>query len=79
MCSSPGHFDRTGEIELAVQYSTHPPADWVHTKVTTNNYLSVVNLVDSGEIELAVQYSTHPPADWVHTKVITNNYLSRDM
>lgn len=34
MCSSPGLLQREGVIELAVKYSTHPPAHWVHTKVT---------------------------------------------
>ena len=35
ICSSPTYFTDTGEIELAVQMSDHPPAYWVHTKVKT--------------------------------------------
>ncbi|XP_003969023.2 oxidoreductase NAD-binding domain-containing protein 1 [Takifugu rubripes] len=31
MCSSPGLLQREGIIELAVKYSKHPPAHWVHT------------------------------------------------
>lgn len=33
MCSSPGLLQREGIIELAVKYSKHPPAHWVHTMV----------------------------------------------
>lgn len=32
ICSSPADFARDGVIELAVKYSTHPPADWIHKK-----------------------------------------------
>eukprot|EP00064_Thunnus_orientalis_P018125 superscaffoldBa00004076_g18216 len=31
MCSSPGLLQREGVIELAVKYSKHPPAHWIHT------------------------------------------------
>lgn len=33
MCSSPGALRREGIVELAVKYSEHPPAHWVHTAV----------------------------------------------
>ncbi|XP_017281802.1 oxidoreductase NAD-binding domain-containing protein 1 isoform X2 [Kryptolebias marmoratus] len=31
MCSSPGLLQREGVIELAIKYTKHPPAHWVHT------------------------------------------------
>ncbi|XP_012729707.2 oxidoreductase NAD-binding domain-containing protein 1 isoform X3 [Fundulus heteroclitus] len=31
MCSSPGLLQREGVVELAVKYTTHPPAHWIHT------------------------------------------------
>uniref|UniRef100_A0A8C5E318 Oxidoreductase NAD-binding domain-containing protein 1 n=2 Tax=Gouania willdenowi TaxID=441366 RepID=A0A8C5E318_GOUWI len=31
MCSSPGLLQQEGVIELAVKYTKHPPAHWVHT------------------------------------------------
>lgn len=31
MCSSPGLLQREGVVELAVKYTEHPPAYWVHT------------------------------------------------
>lgn len=33
MCSSPGLLQREGIVELAVKYSKHPPAHWIHTTV----------------------------------------------
>ena len=33
ICSSPKTLKDTSTIELAVKYSDHPPALWVHTKV----------------------------------------------
>lgn len=33
MCSSPALLQREGVVELAVKYSKHPPAHWVHTVV----------------------------------------------
>jgi len=32
MCSTPSTFRDTQTLELAVKYSTHPPAHWVHNK-----------------------------------------------
>lgn len=32
MCSSPGLLQREGVIELAIKYTKHPPAHWVHTQ-----------------------------------------------
>lgn len=34
MCSSPGLLQREGVVELAVKYTKHPPAHWVHTVVS---------------------------------------------
>lgn len=34
MCSSPGLLQREGIVELAVKYTKHPPALWVHTTVS---------------------------------------------
>ncbi|XP_054914775.1 oxidoreductase NAD-binding domain-containing protein 1 isoform X1 [Poeciliopsis prolifica] len=31
MCSSPGLLQRDGVVELAIKYTKHPPAHWVHT------------------------------------------------
>ncbi|XP_075931379.1 oxidoreductase NAD-binding domain-containing protein 1 isoform X2 [Anarhichas minor] len=31
MCSSPGLLQREGIVELAVKYTKHPPAHWIHT------------------------------------------------
>lgn len=33
MCSSPALLQREGVVELAVKYSRHPPAHWVHSAV----------------------------------------------
>ncbi|XP_042657755.1 oxidoreductase NAD-binding domain-containing protein 1 isoform X9 [Tyto alba] len=32
ICSSPGLLEREGILELAVKYTVHPPAHWVHTE-----------------------------------------------
>ncbi|KAL0961836.1 hypothetical protein UPYG_G00332300 [Umbra pygmaea] len=32
VCSSPGLLQREGVIELAVKYTQHPPAHWIHTR-----------------------------------------------
>ncbi len=34
ICSSPGLLQREGVIELAVKHTRHPPAHWIHTKVS---------------------------------------------
>ena len=33
MCSSPLQLEKNKTLELAVKYSTHPPAHWIHTQV----------------------------------------------
>lgn len=38
MCSSPGLLEREGVLELAVKYTDHPPARWIHTEVNEINY-----------------------------------------
>lgn len=34
ICSSPIHLRETGELSLCVKDSDHPPANWVHNKVS---------------------------------------------
>ncbi|XP_040910136.1 oxidoreductase NAD-binding domain-containing protein 1 isoform X2 [Toxotes jaculatrix] len=41
MCSSPGLLQREGVIELAVKYSKHPPAHWVHTMCTVGSQVAM--------------------------------------
>lgn len=41
MCSSPGLLQREGVIELAVKYTTHPPAYWVHTQCTLGSRVAL--------------------------------------
>lgn len=37
ICSSPGLLQKDGILELAVKYSTHPPAQWIHTQCTLDS------------------------------------------
>ena len=32
MCSGPGNLEQLGHLDLAVKFSTWPPAQWLHTK-----------------------------------------------
>ncbi|KAG7245084.1 hypothetical protein INR49_023650 [Caranx melampygus] len=41
MCSSPGLLQREGVIELAVKYTKHPPAHWVHTMCTVGSQVAM--------------------------------------
>uniref|UniRef100_A0A3Q4BX12 Oxidoreductase NAD-binding domain-containing protein 1 n=1 Tax=Mola mola TaxID=94237 RepID=A0A3Q4BX12_MOLML len=41
MCSGPGLLQREGVIELAVKYSKHPPAHWVHTTCTVGSQVAM--------------------------------------
>ncbi|KAK5599310.1 Oxidoreductase NAD-binding domain-containing protein 1 [Crenichthys baileyi] len=41
MCSSPGLLQREGIIELAVKYTKHPPAHWVHTVCTVGSRVAM--------------------------------------
>ncbi|TKS88577.1 Oxidoreductase NAD-binding domain-containing protein 1 [Collichthys lucidus] len=41
MCSSPGLLQREGVVELAVKYTKHPPADWVHTTCTVGSEVAM--------------------------------------
>ncbi|RVE66867.1 hypothetical protein OJAV_G00111830 [Oryzias javanicus] len=41
MCSSPALLQREGVIELAVKYTKHPPAHWVHTMCTVGSRVAV--------------------------------------
>lgn len=41
MCSSPGLLQREGVIELAVKYTKHPPAHWVHTMCTVGSRVAM--------------------------------------
>lgn len=36
ICSSPIHLSQTGELSLSIKNSDHPPAAWVHNKVSFN-------------------------------------------
>lgn len=41
MCSSPGLLQREGVIELAVKYTKHPPAHWVHTQCSLGSRVAL--------------------------------------
>ncbi|XP_027013305.1 oxidoreductase NAD-binding domain-containing protein 1 [Tachysurus fulvidraco] len=41
VCSSPGLLQREGVIELAVKYTQHPPAHWIHTKCVLGSHVEV--------------------------------------
>jgi len=41
MWNSPGMFSRSGDLELAVKFSTWPPANWIHTKCQEGDQVSV--------------------------------------
>lgn len=56
MYSSPEQLQREGTIDLAVKYSTHPPALWVHSKVITNFQF---NIVSCRETNLVTMFCTY--------------------
>uniref|UniRef100_A0A8C6WLX4 Oxidoreductase NAD-binding domain containing 1 n=1 Tax=Neogobius melanostomus TaxID=47308 RepID=A0A8C6WLX4_9GOBI len=41
MCSSPGLLQREGVIELAIKYTKHPPAHWVHTQCSLGSRVAL--------------------------------------
>uniref|UniRef100_A0A674EBB9 Oxidoreductase NAD-binding domain containing 1 n=1 Tax=Salmo trutta TaxID=8032 RepID=A0A674EBB9_SALTR len=41
LCSSPGLLQREGVIELAVKYTQHTPAHWIHTKCTMDSHVAM--------------------------------------
>ncbi|KAF1381464.1 hypothetical protein PFLUV_G00154250 [Perca fluviatilis] len=41
MCSSPGLLQREGIVELAVKYTKHPPAHWIHTMCTVGSRVAM--------------------------------------
>ncbi|KAF5893427.1 oxidoreductase NAD-binding domain-containing protein 1 [Clarias magur] len=41
VCSSPGLLCRDRVIELAVKYTQHPPAHWIHTECTLGSHVKV--------------------------------------
>ncbi|XP_067267680.1 oxidoreductase NAD-binding domain-containing protein 1 isoform X2 [Chanodichthys erythropterus] len=41
ICSNPGLLQREGVIELAVKYTHHPPAHWIHTKCSVDSQVAV--------------------------------------
>ncbi|XP_060760988.1 oxidoreductase NAD-binding domain-containing protein 1 [Neoarius graeffei] len=41
VCSSPGLLHRERIIELAVKYTRHPPAHWIHTECTLGSHVEV--------------------------------------
>ncbi|XP_010891289.1 oxidoreductase NAD-binding domain-containing protein 1 isoform X2 [Esox lucius] len=41
ICSSPGLLQREGVIELAVKYTQHPPAHWIHTRCVVDSLVEM--------------------------------------
>ncbi|KAJ7991529.1 hypothetical protein DPEC_G00284820 [Dallia pectoralis] len=41
ICSSPGLLQREGVIELAVKYTPHPPAHWIHTQCIVDSLVEM--------------------------------------
>ncbi|XP_054462073.1 oxidoreductase NAD-binding domain-containing protein 1 [Anoplopoma fimbria] len=41
MCSSPDLLQREGVVELAVKYTKHPPAHWIHTMCTVGSRVAM--------------------------------------
>ncbi|XP_003222217.1 oxidoreductase NAD-binding domain-containing protein 1 [Anolis carolinensis] len=41
ICSSPGLLEQEGALELAVKYTTHPPAHWIHTQCTLDSEVAL--------------------------------------
>ncbi|XP_060915156.1 oxidoreductase NAD-binding domain-containing protein 1 [Labrus mixtus] len=41
MCSGPGLLQREGVVELAVKYSKHPPAHWIHTACSVGSQVAM--------------------------------------
>nr|XP_056713986.1 oxidoreductase NAD-binding domain-containing protein 1 isoform X1 [Euleptes europaea] len=41
ICSSPALLEQEGELELAVKYTAHPPAQWVHTQCAVNSEVAL--------------------------------------
>lgn len=41
MCSSPAMLEREGVLELAVKYTDHPPARWIHTECTLDSEVAL--------------------------------------
>ncbi|XP_032847394.2 oxidoreductase NAD-binding domain-containing protein 1 isoform X8 [Tyto alba] len=41
ICSSPGLLEREGILELAVKYTVHPPAHWVHTECALDSEVAL--------------------------------------
>ncbi|XP_072910519.1 oxidoreductase NAD-binding domain-containing protein 1 isoform X2 [Hemitrygon akajei] len=57
ICSSPGLLERESVVELAVKYSKHPPAHWIHTQC---NIGSKVTLRVGGDFFFDPQPSDAP-------------------
>uniref|UniRef100_A0A8C3EA87 Oxidoreductase NAD-binding domain-containing protein 1 n=2 Tax=Corvus moneduloides TaxID=1196302 RepID=A0A8C3EA87_CORMO len=41
ICSSPSLLKREGILELAVKYTVHPPAHWIHTECTLDSEVAL--------------------------------------
>jgi len=41
MCSAPNLLKEKGELELAVKFSKHPPANWVHSQCRPNSNVAI--------------------------------------
>ena len=59
ICSTPEQLLMNHQIQLAVKYSEHPPAHWVHTKVGYSICSTPEQLLMGHQIQLAVKYSEH--------------------
>ncbi|XP_078092145.1 oxidoreductase NAD-binding domain-containing protein 1 isoform X2 [Mustelus asterias] len=57
ICSSPGLLERENALELAVKYTKHPPAQWIHTQC---NVGSEVTLRVGGDFFFDPQPSDSP-------------------
>ncbi|XP_074717598.1 oxidoreductase NAD-binding domain-containing protein 1 isoform X2 [Strix uralensis] len=41
ICSSPGLLEQEGILELAVKYTVHPPAHWIHTECALDSEVAL--------------------------------------
>ncbi|XP_074840606.1 oxidoreductase NAD-binding domain-containing protein 1 isoform X1 [Carettochelys insculpta] len=41
ICSSPGLLEKEGVLELAVKYTPHPPAHWIHTQCSLDSEVAL--------------------------------------
>lgn len=53
ICSPPHLFQESGQLLLAVKYSDHPPAKWIHKQVTVMSH-RIVNVILISNIDISV-------------------------